>query len=66
MSLQPDEIVLNLLSIQKIFGTDAGNAEVCGRTAGAFAELASNPAVATATQIACDLAQPPQHPKYTP
>jgi mannitol-1-phosphate/altronate dehydrogenase len=53
MSLQPNEIVLNLLSIQKIFGTDLTMHEgFVAELQSAFADLARNPAVATATQIA--------------
>lgn len=52
ISLQPSEIVRNLLSIQKIFGTDLiNNAAFVAELQAGFIELAKNPAVATAAQI---------------
>lgn len=51
-SLQPEKIVHNLLSIQKIFGTDLiGHAGFVAELQASFCELARNPEVATAPQI---------------
>jgi fructuronate reductase len=53
ISLQPNEIVRSLLSIQKVFGTDLiGNASFVAELQAGFTDLARNPDVATATQIA--------------
>jgi len=53
ISLQPNEIVRNLLSIQKVFGADLiGNASFVAELQAGFTDLARNPDVATATQIA--------------
>ncbi len=52
ISLQPNEIVRNLLLIHKIFGTDLiDNASVVAELQAGFCELAQNPEVATASQI---------------
>jgi len=53
ISLQPNEIVRSLLSIQKVFGTDLiGNASFVAELQAGFTDLARNPDVATAIQIA--------------
>ena len=52
ISLQPNEIVRNLLSIQKIFGTDLiQNTGFVTELQAGFIDLAKNPDVATASQI---------------
>ncbi len=52
ISLQPNKIVRNMLSIQKIFGTDLiGNAGFVAELEAGFCQLAQNPEVATASQI---------------
>jgi len=52
ISLQPSEIVRNLLSIQRIFGTDLiNNTGFVAELQAGFIDLAKNPEVATATQI---------------
>lgn len=52
ISLQPNEIVRNLLSIQKIFGTDLiDHAGFVAELQAGFIDLAKNPEVATASQI---------------
>jgi fructuronate reductase len=52
ISLQPSEIVRNLLSIQKIFGTDLAQHEgFKAEVLAGFGLLANNPDVATASQV---------------
>jgi fructuronate reductase len=52
ISLQPSEIVRNLLSIQKIFGTDLAQHEgFKAEVLAGFGVLANNPDVATASQV---------------
>ncbi|MBK9444147.1 MAG: mannitol dehydrogenase family protein [Comamonadaceae bacterium] len=52
ISLQPNEIVRNLLSIQNIFGTDLiSNTGFVAELEAGFCQLAQDPEVATASQV---------------
>jgi mannitol-1-phosphate/altronate dehydrogenase len=52
-SVEPEAIVLNMLSLDKIFGTDLlAHAGFKAELLAGFCNLARNPDVATATQIA--------------